>query len=333
MTFNKGGRWENLTLPDVDANGVPIACSDAYCLLHLHGPSSWVGGGSRPSFASFYSHSSAPGVIMGTGNIGQFLSFDPSHVNTYLSRDGGETWHEIMKGPFIYEYGDHGGLLVMAKYTSSGFTSEILYSLDLGICWEGPIRLAQPMAIDNIRVEPRGFSHTFFVHGRLQQPAYGKQAGAIATLNFKTLPFSPPIRDCAPTAADYEIWSPQHCLLGARAAAVPLCARLPGSLCALPHPPPFSYLLPAGAKVRMQRRKRDARCFNGLNFNRTVSSTPCDCAIVSDFECEFGTERPGPGQLCAPITGEGRCRLSARVCICPTLGDPRPFCPLLCRCC
>lgn len=36
-------------------------------------------------------------------------------MNTYLSRDGGLTWQEVMKGSYIYELGDHGGLIVMAK--------------------------------------------------------------------------------------------------------------------------------------------------------------------------------------------------------------------------
>ena len=36
-------------------------------------------------------------------------------MNTYLSRDGGLTWAEIKKGPYVYEFGDHGGLIVMSK--------------------------------------------------------------------------------------------------------------------------------------------------------------------------------------------------------------------------
>ena len=36
-------------------------------------------------------------------------------MNTYLSRDGGLTWAEVKKGPYVYEFGDHGGLIVMAK--------------------------------------------------------------------------------------------------------------------------------------------------------------------------------------------------------------------------
>ncbi len=37
-----------------------------------------------------------------------------SQLNTYLSRDSGLTWQELIKGSHLYEIGDHGGLLVLA---------------------------------------------------------------------------------------------------------------------------------------------------------------------------------------------------------------------------
>jgi hypothetical protein len=65
-------------------------------------------------FGPFYSAENAVGMIIGTGNVGSYLSFQKDEINTYLSRDGGLTWFEIMKGSHIYEIGDHGGLIVMA---------------------------------------------------------------------------------------------------------------------------------------------------------------------------------------------------------------------------
>jgi hypothetical protein len=47
-----------------------------------------------------------------------------------MSRDGGLNWSEIRKGAYIYELGDHGGLIVMAKHLSP--TQEILYSYNEG---------------------------------------------------------------------------------------------------------------------------------------------------------------------------------------------------------
>ena len=56
-----------------------------------------------------YSQPSAPGVVLATGNVGEYLSGDAQIVNTFLSRDAGATWTEILKGPHIYEFGNHGG--------------------------------------------------------------------------------------------------------------------------------------------------------------------------------------------------------------------------------
>jgi len=65
------------------------------CDLHLHGPSSWFKWGQSGWYPSFYAHTSAPGVLLGVGNVGAFLQSDPDHLNTYLSRDGGQTWSEV----------------------------------------------------------------------------------------------------------------------------------------------------------------------------------------------------------------------------------------------
>lgn len=66
-------------------------------------------------YGSFYSTEKAVGVIIGTGNSGYHLSKQKGDVNTYLSRDGGREWMELMKGSYIYEIGDHGGILLMAS--------------------------------------------------------------------------------------------------------------------------------------------------------------------------------------------------------------------------
>ena len=41
------------------------------------------------------------------------LTYVCAQVNTYFSRDAGLTWFEIAKGSHIYEFGDHGALIVM----------------------------------------------------------------------------------------------------------------------------------------------------------------------------------------------------------------------------
>ena len=58
--------------------------------------------------------STAVGLVLGTGNVGKYLSMREDEVNTYMSRDGGLTWLEVRTGSYIYEIGDHGALIVLA---------------------------------------------------------------------------------------------------------------------------------------------------------------------------------------------------------------------------
>lgn len=45
--------------------------------------------------ASFYSHSSAPGVVMAVGNTGEFLDVAADNVCTWMSSDAGLTWRDV----------------------------------------------------------------------------------------------------------------------------------------------------------------------------------------------------------------------------------------------
>lgn len=57
---------------------------------------------------------------MAVGNIGERLTLEKgARKGTFLSRDGGVTFSEIAKVPLIYEFGDHGGLLVAAPNIQS----------------------------------------------------------------------------------------------------------------------------------------------------------------------------------------------------------------------
>lgn len=51
--------------------------------------------------------------MLGTGNVGSHLSNRASEINTYMSRDGGLNWFEVVNGSHIYELGDHGSLLLL----------------------------------------------------------------------------------------------------------------------------------------------------------------------------------------------------------------------------
>ena len=53
---------------------------------------------------------------MATGNTGDYLDFAADTTCTWLSHDGGATWQDVLNFPGIYEYGDHGGIILMAPH-------------------------------------------------------------------------------------------------------------------------------------------------------------------------------------------------------------------------
>ena len=126
ISFNNGGTWQYVQAPSKDSRGKSIDCLlSKGCSLHFHTVTS------SDMYGSFYSTEKAIGIIIATGNVGYHLSRQKGDVNTYLSRDGGREWMELMKGSFIYEIGDHGGILLMASDEQA--TNTLFYSWNEGI--------------------------------------------------------------------------------------------------------------------------------------------------------------------------------------------------------
>jgi hypothetical protein len=198
ITFNKGGVWSPIAAPEKDADGKPTNCKlDQGCSLHLHGFSS-------SAFTWFYSVPNAIGLMMATGNLGDELLDRPDQVNTYFSRDGGVSWREVHKGSFVPEFGDHGGIIVMADALHK--SSKFLFTVDEGKSWHECQFTDSAVEVTNIRIAPKGNSQKFILYGELDG------ASVLAQLDFSGY-FS---RNC--NDADYEEWSPTdlhgNCVLG-----------------------------------------------------------------------------------------------------------------------
>jgi hypothetical protein len=103
-----------------------------------------------------YSTESAVGIVMGTGNLGAKLSSNDNPKNFYLSRDGGLTWRSVKPGSYIYEIGDHGALIVIAKKNEP--TTEIEFSWDEGLTWTALTISEIPIYVENIIIEPNSMS-------------------------------------------------------------------------------------------------------------------------------------------------------------------------------
>mmetsp|Transcript_9585 Transcript_9585/g.17178 ORF Transcript_9585/g.17178 Transcript_9585/m.17178 type:complete len:882 (-) Transcript_9585:147-2792(-) len=255
ISFDKGGVWSYLKAPKVDSVGKQIECPPDRCWLHMHGITNFH------NYAPFYSTENAIGIIMGTGNVGPYLRFEADQVNTYLSRDGGVTWVEAHKGAFIYEYGDHGGLIVMADDVRK--TKLVVFSWNEGQSWYDFELSNMPVEVDNIVTEPNATSTKFLLYGTRGD------TGVMYHLDFETLgqPLCKGVWAADSVSSDYETWSPsdgkavnggQQCLMG--------------------------------SQVTYTRRKPTSECFNGEKFERPVNKKACSCT-QDNFECEMGFTR------------------------------------------
>jgi len=247
ITFDKGGEWSYLPAPRVDSLDKPIKC-DGECHLHLHGITDLYG--------PFYSSSNSVGIVMSTGTVGRYLRSN-SQVNTYISRDAGLTWTEVAKGSHIYEFGDHGGLLVMANDDVP--TDSILYSWNEGVTWTSVKVSDKKFQIENIIIEPSSTAQEFIVYG------WQEESGVIIYVDFSDLHQQNCQGHDSPdtSASDYETWTPSDGRLGGK--------------CLMGHT--VSYI----------RRKAEKQCFNPELFERPTFVENCACSR-HDFECDYGYE-------------------------------------------
>lgn len=264
ISFNKGGSWDEIKAPTRDVEGRMYDCDDE-CYLNLHGISS--------DYPPFYSVDSASGIIIANGNVGQYLSEDPDEVSTFLSRDGGNNWFEVRKGSHIYEIGDHGALIVIADDQHP--TDMVLYSWDEGLTWQELRFSPEKIMVKNIIIEPSSTALHFVVYGETMTKK-GKKRGIVVGLNFASLnerrcnnPEEPDSQN-----SDYEKWSPSD--------------GREGHSCLL------------GKKMIYIRRKREADCFNGQDFERKSLVEYCTCTNY-DYECDEGFTRPSHSESCTPI--------------------------------
>ncbi|KAJ1609757.1 putative sortilin [Cryptosporidium canis] len=262
ITFDKGGEWNYLRAPTVDSRGNRINCDENDgCYLHLHGVSNYQ------NLAPFYSVENAVGIILGTGNVGNYLSFDHDDINTYMSRDGGLTWQEVHKGAFIYELGDFGGLIVMANDLKH--TNQVIFSWNEGLSWYDFELGSKTLQVDNILIEPNSSSMEFLLYG-----SRGK-SGVLYHLDFNTLGQVQCVGATTPDRpeSDYETWSP--------------------------HDGKNSEKCMLGKQLVYTRKKQTAECYNGQDFRRPVEKKSCACT-EEDFTCEFGFSRQIGSFECRP---------------------------------
>jgi sortilin len=293
VTHNAGASWKLIA---VDPSKVihPVCKSSCPkgqpCYLHLHGASSWVRGSTeRPSV---YAAPSAPGLVMASGNLGpekQGLSTDKDKLCTWLSRDGGLTWVDVVDDLYIYEYLNHGNIIVLAKFREEGTTDSVLASLDQGQCWY-KIRLVKEgdtdveLRVNNILVEPDGAATIAHIAAARFVKSLNKQEDVVITIDIKEVLSKQdvngttlkPRAKCGP--GDFEKWTVTDDI------GHPLCIM--------------------GEKHTFQRMALttgDDGCFLEKNYTLAQYEVEkCDCK-KEDLYCEYGYEKANSNSMCTAM--------------------------------
>lgn len=219
ITHNDGAEWSLLAPPERDAEGRSFGCSVSPgkgtndCALHLHGYTE------RRDPRDTYGSQSAIGLMMGVGNVGDHLTLK-SEADTFITRDGGITWHSVKKGNYMWEYGDQGSVIVIVP--DSKPTKTLFYSLDEGDSWKEHKFTQVDMYISDISTVPSDTSRKFLLWGK--EVGSGARPGVAAVhLDFSGLKERQrrcTLREEAPEADDYYLWEPKHpsqdnnCLFG-----------------------------------------------------------------------------------------------------------------------
>ncbi|KAI5298118.1 hypothetical protein KEM56_004305, partial [Ascosphaera pollenicola] len=226
-------------------------------------------------FRDTYSSPSAIGLLIGLGNVGEYLGLR-SEANTLLSRDGGITWQEIRKGVHAWEFGDQGSILALIPEGKP--TKTLSYSLDEGAIWNEFQFSEVDMQIEDISTVPSDNSRNFVL--------WGKEVGSGAKPGFSAInvDFSGlkershkcKFNEDDPTADDYYLWEPKH--------------PLQEDNCLFGH------------IAQYHRKKTESKCYNDEEIQHLSHiKKNCECTR-QDYECDYNFARQ-KGGACALVSG------------------------------
>lgn len=250
ITHNDGAQWAPLQAPSKDAEGRKYECDPkdiSRCSLHLHSYTE------RRDPRATFSSPSAIGLMMGVGNIGQYLGRKPD-ADTFITRDGGVEWYPVKKGNYMWEYGDQGSIIVIVEEDVA--TRSVFYSLNEGIDWQEYVFADADFTVAAISTVPSDKSRNFILWGK--DSASGSNVATV-NLDFTGLADKQcELDEKNPESGDYYLWQPKHptqkdsCLFGHIA--------------------------------QYHRKRPEAKCYNGLDIQHLHSiSRNCDCTR-EDFE-------------------------------------------------
>jgi len=269
ITHNDGAEWQLITPPAQDSDKKSFDCKDSIlekCSLHLHGYTE------RKDPRDTFSSATAVGMMLGVGNVGPNL-VPYKEGDTFITRDGGITWHEVFKGTYMWEFGDQGSVIVIVKEGEP--VKQVYYSRDEGSTWQAYEFSKTPMLIDDISTVPSDTSRNFLL--------WGRDEGNLVTINLDFTGLTD--RKCElddehpdDPKNDYFLWSPKH--------------PLSDDDCLFGHVSEY------------HRKKPEADCYVGVRRDVVhLHNVARNCSCTrQDFECDYNYERQRDGS-CALVPG------------------------------
>jgi hypothetical protein len=247
VTHNDGADWAFLPPPEKDVDGKPFECDTTAidkCSLHIHGYTE------RAVKSHTYSSPSAVGLMLGIGNVGEYLT-SRTEADTFISRDAGITWKQAKKGAYMWEFGDQGSIIILVRAKEE--TNVVYYSRDEGDTWDEYEFTNEPLVIDEITTVPSDNSRNFVLW------ATGPDGLATINLDFTGLTDTLcKLDESNIDDGDYRLWTPQH--------------PLQDDDCLFGH------------VTEYRRKKTEADCYNGRVIRRIHNiARNCTCTR-RDFE-------------------------------------------------
>uniref|UniRef100_A0A4W3I577 VPS10 domain-containing receptor SorCS2 n=1 Tax=Callorhinchus milii TaxID=7868 RepID=A0A4W3I577_CALMI len=184
ITYNKGRDWQLLSPPATDMNGKPTDCHFPECSVHLHlrwADNPYVSG-------TVHTKDSAPGLIMGAGNLGAHLV--EYKEDMYITSDCGNTWRQVI---------DRTELSFLYRFT-----------VDEGHTWTTHNFTSTSVFVDGLLSEPGDETLVMTIFGHISF----RSDWELVKVDFRpTFP-----RHCLPD--DYDSWNlmnqAEHCIMGER---------------------------------------------------------------------------------------------------------------------
>lgn len=267
ISFDDGRTFEDLKVKDKDEK------------LHLFSVTNLHNSGRVFS-------SPAPGIVMGVGNTGKYLSTKYTEGDLWVSDDAGLTWERALEEAHKYEFGGQGAVLVAVN--DEGETDKVMYSLKHGRkdTWK-EIPLGFKIRALELTTVSDSTSLKFILYASRLVEGGGRKY-SIIHLDFAELHG----RECGDD--DFEEWSARKDEKG-------------DAMCVMGH------------KQTFRRRKWDAECFLKEDFKEEKAKfEPCDCDEVRDYECDYNfvPEGTGKDKKCKPAGSlklpDGACKGDAK---------------------